>query len=793
MTLSDMMAYRQVIGCLMYKPLLFLEYTDINPIDFDYKPARVCLNCIKKLYENGAKELTPLEVDQEIERCGGAAYSVYKNDGGLDFLKNAYEYAQQGNFSLYYNRLKKNSLLRKLKKANYDISDFYVDDKVNINPLQEIEIQNRLEEATLEDILNNVEKKYSEIRNEFLNTGHYKSNPADGIFKLIDDLQKTPSIGPSLEGNIFSSVCRGARSGCFFLKSASTSGGKAIPNYTLIPMADGSFKQVKDIQIGDYLIGDDGYPTQVIGRYPQEQPKEIYEVVLSDGRVAECCEDHLWQYSYVSAQGNRKNRVESVKNILKRTEKLTFRAGKSYRYRIPLNKPIQYKEKNLYPSPYAMGALLGDGSFRYINNQKALSFSSQDEELVARVAKELGYDYHKNSANNYNWTFRKYEKSHSAPDRKNVWVEEILRNYPQLWQTKSEDKFIPNDYLIGSVEQRMELLRGLLDTDGSIDQSSHISFTTISRKLKDNIVQLCYSLGFIPTVREDRRSNKYLATGVCFDISIKAPAKIKPSLFNLTRKINAAEAAIKDRNRHEAVEEIAIVDIHPTGRFTEMTCFTVDNDSHLFLMNDYIVTHNTRTSIFDACRIAYPIRWSSKKGCFIQEIDKDGNRRLPRKVLFIITEMDKEELQTIMLAYLSGVDEEHIITGRYEFGELMRVEIAAHIIEEYNGYFLIEEISEPNLQNVEAAIRKYATVDNVKFVFYDYIHSTASLIGQFAKNNVREDVVLMLLANQLKQLAKDYNLFIFSATQVNALAMGNDELEFKDEKSIRGAKSIADW
>ena len=410
----------------MYKPLLFLEYTDINPIDFDYKPARVCLNCIKKLYENGAKELTPLEVDQEIERCGGAAYSVYKNDGGLDFLKNAYEYAQQGNFSLYYNRLKKNSLLRKLKKANYDISDFYVDDKVNINPLQEIEIQNRLEEATLEDILNNVEKKYSEIRNEFLNTGHYKSNPADGIFKLIDDLQKTPSIGPSLEGNIFSSVCRGARSGCFFLKSASTSGGK------------------------------------------------------------------------------------------------------------------------------------------------------------------------------------------------------------------------------------------------------------------------------------------------------------------------------------------------------------------------------TRTSIFDACRIAYPIRWSSKKGCFIQEIDKDGNRRLPRKVLFIITEMDKEELQTIMLAYLSGVDEEHIITGRYEFGELMRVEIAAHIIEEYNGYFLIEEISEPNLQNVEAAIRKYATVDNVKFVFYDYIHSTASLIGQFAKNNVREDVVLMLMANQLKQLAKDYNLFIFSATQVNALAMGNDELEFKDEKSIRGAKSIAD-
>jgi hypothetical protein len=105
---------------------------------------------------------------------------------------------------------------------------------------------------------------------------------------------------------------------------------------------------------------------------------------------------------------------------------------------------------------------------------------------------------------------------------------------------------------------------------------------------------------------------------------------------------------------------------------------------------------------------------------------------------------------------------------------------------------MIEEISDPNLQNVEATIRKYATVDDVKYVFFDYIHSTASMINMFSKNNVREDVILMMMANQLKQLAKDYNIFIFSATQVNSLAMGDDEMNFKDEKSIRGAKAIAD-
>ena len=97
----------------------------------------------------------------------------------------------------------------------------------------------------------------------------------------------------------------------------------------------------------------------------------------------------------------------------------------------------------------------------------------------------------------------------------------------------------------------------------------------------------------------------------------------------------------------------------------------------------------SRTSIFDACRLAYPKRWSHKAGSFIIESDAQGEVVQPRKVLFIVTEMDKEEIQTIMLAYLSGVDEDHIIRGAYEFNEETRVKYAAHIMKEYEGYFLI--------------------------------------------------------------------------------------------------------
>ena len=87
MTLSDTQAYRQVIGCLMYKPLLFLEYPDIRPRDFDFDPAKICLFAIKKLYEAGAASMTVMEVDQEILRSGGSAQSIYTVGNGLNFLK----------------------------------------------------------------------------------------------------------------------------------------------------------------------------------------------------------------------------------------------------------------------------------------------------------------------------------------------------------------------------------------------------------------------------------------------------------------------------------------------------------------------------------------------------------------------------------------------------------------------------------------------------------------------------------------------------------------------------------
>ena len=424
MVLSDNVATRQVIGCLMLNPLLFLEYSDLYPTDFDNKVARICFINIKNLYDNGATKLSPIEVDQEISQYSNSV-AIYNSGNGLDLLKEAYEFATPNNFELYYNRLKKYSLLRRLHKNGYDISKYYKENVDIDDPKLEVELQKNFDEATLEEILNNVEGNFNLIREEFLRGKNNQGNPAEGILELIDELQQAPNMGPSLEGKIFSSACRGARAGCFYLKSSSSGTGK------------------------------------------------------------------------------------------------------------------------------------------------------------------------------------------------------------------------------------------------------------------------------------------------------------------------------------------------------------------------------TRTSVFDACKLAYPVRWCHEKQCFTRDITNEGEEVQPKKVLFIVTEMDKEELQTIMLAYLSGVNEDHILTGHYEDGELNRVRYAAQIIRTYKDYFFIEEISEPDLTNVQATIKKYATINEIEYVFFDYIHSTGNMISQFERSGINEASILMMLANQLKQLAKDYNLFIFSATQVNLGAM-NDDGEFKNETNIRGSKAIAD-
>lgn len=193
----------------------------------------------------------------------------------------------------------------------------------------------------------------------------------------------------------------------------------------------------------------------------------------------------------------------------------------------------------------------------------------------------------------------------------------------------------------------------------------------------------------------------------------------------------------------------------------------------------------TRLAVFDACNIVYPFKYSEEKQCWMHRPAIE-----PQKVLYVVTEQTARELRYIILAYLSSVEERFIRSNTLSAEQEIRVQQAADIVKAYADYFHIEEITDPDLNNVSAVIKKQIRQNHVKYIFYDYIFTSPGLIREFTAGNVRQDVALGMLANQLKEIAKTENVFIASASQLNG--EGFKEGEKKDQRMLRDAKGLAD-
>ena len=160
-------------------------------------------------------------------------------------------------------------------------------------------------------------------------------------------------------------------------------------------------------------------------------------------------------------------------------------------------------------------------------------------------------------------------------------------------------------------------------------------------------------------------------------------------------------------------------------------------------------------------------------------------------VLFITTEQELEEIQTMMLAFLSNVNEEHILNGEYDDGEEERVIQAAKLLKESPIY--VEELPDFSLQDVENKIKKNIRDHDVKYVFHDYIHTSLKILEEITKRSggvkLREDNILFMLSTRLKDICNQHGVFIMSATQLNG---DYQDSKTPDQNLLRGAKAIAD-
>jgi len=335
---------------------------------------------------------------------------------------------------------------------------------------------------------------------------------------------------------------------------------------TPIPTPTG-WTTMGDVRPGDYVLGDDGKPTLVVGESPIKIGTPCYRVTFDDGSHIDANDEHPWQ---VSERGKRTARNWSWSTKIVTTKELTPR-----KHYIPTTLPLDLPETDLPIHPYFLGAWLGDGK----STEPQMCAGDADiHEMHQRLAAfgcRVG-------------GIRKYG------DRVGVFtVHGVRKEFSRLGLLGN--KHIPAMYLRASRTQRLMLLQGLMDTDGAISKNHQCSLTTVFPGLAEGFAELLRGLGIkaVSIKRAGRRQT--FPGGNTYDCSDAIQFSFSPQsedrVFLLARK-----AAELNRNRvfHRLrTKRHSIVSVEPIPS-VPVKCIRVDNASHLFLAGESMVpTHNT--------------------------------------------------------------------------------------------------------------------------------------------------------------------------------------------------------
>lgn len=356
-----------------------------------------------------------------------------------------------------------------------------------------------------------------------------------------------------------------------YLLSADPGTGKAQPLDAPIRVP-GGWSTMGDMAVGTKVIAKDGTVSEVTGVFPQGE-KLIYRVTFADGRTTECCGEHLWKVRW---RGNGRLQSQDVVDTKTMADHLS--RGDDHRFHIPLIDPEDRPEREYPIDPYVLGVLIGDGHLC----EGKVHVSTPDQFIVEELERAIPSELTVGHISNYDYRV----KAVSGHSNSYLYAIRALG----LAEKRSVDKFIPPDYLDGSAAQRLALLQGLMDTDGTADQSACTSYSTSSEQLARDVQRLVWSLGGIASISS--RIPHYTYKGKRMEGKRAYRVWIryrKPSdLFRLKRK----RELTKDNGQYVSNLMLKITSIEPIG-MKEAQCIMVDHPEHLYVTSDYIVTHNT--------------------------------------------------------------------------------------------------------------------------------------------------------------------------------------------------------
>ena len=315
--------------------------------------------------------------------------------------------------------------------------------------------------------------------------------------------------------------------------------GKAHPYDEFVYTPDG-VKQWKDIKVGDYIFGDNGKLTKVID-IPFDDIAPIYELTLSSGYKVKCSEGHLWKV-YSHCRGEIIVSTKELLKLYKRPIKTTENNSKEYELDciIPVGNGVEFPHKDTKIDPYTLGLILAS----------------------------------------------------NCVNTKNKTIINALREY-NLNYIKSESTFVPEEYKYNSKTVRVSLLKGILDVKGEVINDK-IELVLNSKQLINDVQWMCASLG-IPTIYHKPKDIKYYNNnGEEIKYLYKLSIYSNIPLFNSIKKLQLQQNINKTSFTQNRYKGYKIIDIRYIGN-QKSKCITVDNESHCYLINNFIVTHNSYT------------------------------------------------------------------------------------------------------------------------------------------------------------------------------------------------------
>jgi phosphate starvation-inducible protein PhoH and related proteins len=367
--------------------------------------------------------------------------------------------------------------------------------------------------------------------------------------------------------------------------------GRAQPVFTNVLTPNG-FRPIGDLQVGDFVIGSDGRPTEVVGVYPQGF-KEIYRVYTQDGSSTLASGDHLWSVH------TRHDRYRGKPRRVLQTKEMVgaLRAAHYHRYELPLlSSPVSFPSRPVPLDPYALGLLLGDGC---LTCSTTPSFATTDPELAESLQRVIpGIEVRRTSEVDY--VLNRLTCPGEVITIENP-VTGALRELG-LAGARSNTKFVPQAYLLNSPDVRLAVLQGLLDSDGGRvtqqGRSCRIQFAAVSDRLRDDVVFLVQSLGGVvyqrsrpalgrkPGSARGREVHHRLDAHI---LDIRLAEGVVP--FRLTRKVARYDATGGGR-------PMRFVDRIESAGTEEAVCIRVAAADSLYVTEDFLLTHNTLNDAF---------------------------------------------------------------------------------------------------------------------------------------------------------------------------------------------------